>query len=173
LKEICCKNWEKVSLQAYSLSNKKLFLLALFLLFIILIFDFIFSIFLYEDITGYSNQITHPRIITHFIGPVLIAPFFETLIFQVLFFKAGVRLSIPVFYILIVSSVLFSLCHRLNIFDLFFYFLRGVTIFYYYYLLIKKREKAFWYSFLLHSCYNFLIIFPYWVVIYMEEMCNI
>lgn len=88
---------------------------------------------------------------------VLIAPFLETVIFQMLVIEGLSRLKVRPLIAVVVSAVLFSLAHSYSVVYMFAVFPAGLLFGYYYYLL-RTGDKAI--AFLsvaaLHAAVNFL-----------------
>ena len=88
---------------------------------------------------------------------VLIAPFLETALFQMLVIEGFIRLKIRPIVAVIVSAVLFSLAHSYNAVYMLAVFPAGLIFGYYYYIL-RTQDKAI--AFLsvaaLHAAVNFL-----------------
>ncbi len=86
---------------------------------------------------------------------VLLAPLFETLIFQtvpILFLKSHSRLKPWV--IILVSSLLFGATHSYSFAYIFFAFLVGLVLAYSYLIYLEKNVSAFWVVTAIHSLRN-------------------
>ena len=114
--------FEKLLFRVYKLSKWKLILLAL-------IFDsFVLILNLMIDVSTNFNRSDEgddfPRLsfIILFVGPVILSPILETLFFQTLLFRIGKRIPLNDGLVVVISSFIFALAHRLNITDIFFFF---------------------------------------------------
>jgi len=156
--------------QLHTLPKWKLTLLALGVMFVILILNAIISIFGVWGNAENSDDIPVQTFFVGFVSPVVIAPIIETLFFQTFFFRIGKRVSLANGYVIIISSFIFALGHRLNLIDIIFYFLRGIVLNGHYLILKNKQKKAFWPTCLLHATYNFIVVIPYWAITFYERM---
>lgn len=155
----------------YTLPKWKLTLLALASMFIVLILEFI-SVFGDLSNAESSDYTTVKMLFVGFVAPVVIAPILETLFFQTLFFRIGKKASLSNRYVIIISSFIFALAHKLNLIDIVFFFLRGIVLNGHYLILKNRQEKAFWQTCLLHATYNFIVVTPYWGIVCYEKLCG-
>ena len=94
-----------------------------------------------------------------FAAAIVFAPFFETLIFQLLLFFAGEKLRLSNSHIVIISSILFALSHHTSFAYVVVALLSG--LFYnIVYLHIKEKYEtvvAFFFIVGIHAIYNFVV----------------
>ena len=111
----------------------------------------------------FPNQLEHPisetSIYEAFVVVVVLAPLFETLIFQFLFFYGGEKLRINNATIIVLSSILFAVSHHISFAYIALTLLSG--LFYnIVYLYVKERYKvstAFLFVVGIHAIYNFVV----------------
>jgi hypothetical protein len=57
--------------------------------------------------------------------------------------------------------------------DIFFYFLSGIVLYGHYLLLKDRQQKAFWPTCFVHAAFNFIVVTPYWGIVYYEKMYGV
>src|SRR5690554_1863195 len=80
------------------------------------------------------------ELFTKFFSLVVIAPWFETLIFQVLIIEILVRLKLRPYLAVVLAAIIFAVAHSYNIIYIIVVFPLGFVYCYYYYLLRRKDK---------------------------------
>lgn len=97
-------------------------------------------------------------VFTEFLATVILAPFLETIIFQVIVIELLIRLRVRPLIAILTSALLFALSHNYHIFYILAVLPSGILFAYYYYILRKRKGVlfAFLVIALLHALLNLL-----------------
>lgn len=124
------------------LSNTKLFFLCFFLIILLEIpFSYIIGFFDEDALLGFQVDDTPLGVFGDFMVSVLVVPFLETIVFQVIIIELLIWLRAKPLVAIMVSAILFSLAHYYNVYYILAVFPSGFLLSYYYYLL-KIREDV-------------------------------
>ena len=143
------------------LSNTKLFFMCFFLIILLQILSsYIISFFEEDALLGFQVDDTPLGIFGHFTVSVVVLPFLETIIFQVIIIKLFIWLRAKPPVAILVSAILFALAHYYNVYYILAVFPIGFLLSYYYYILIIREDV--WYALLLvtllHALINLLAV---------------
>ncbi|HMP28486.1 MAG TPA: CPBP family intramembrane metalloprotease [Saprospiraceae bacterium] len=97
---------------------------------------------------------------------IFLAPIIETFLFQYLFFTILAKRNMKIGYIILISSLFFSLIHiprNFSILDSFNAFVVGLVFGYAYKIFLLKKEPPFWFIVLIHAGLNFIGILLYYI----------
>ena len=138
------------------LSNTKLFFLCFFLIILLEIpVNYIIGYFDETALTGFQFDDTPLNVFVSFLTLVLLTPFIETIIFQVIVIEFLIWLRAKPWITVMVSALLFALAHYYNVYYILAVFPSGFLFAYYYYIL--RIRKDVWYALLLVTLLHALI----------------
>lgn len=123
-------------------------------------FGFLFNNYEY-DIGGPQSIINASFLGKIFIGSLL-APIFETFVFQYIPIELLDKIKIKKnkdFFVLIISSLFFSLTHTYSLIYVLYTFVMGIFLSYTYILYKKKNFHPFWIVVIIHSLRNTITTF--------------
>lgn len=144
------------------LSNTKLFFLCFFLIILLEIpISYIIGFLDKDALLGFQVDATPLGVFGDFMVSVLMVPFLETIIFQVIIIELLIWLRAKPLVAIMVSSIIFALAHYYNAYYILVVFPSGFLFSYYYYIL-RTREDV-WFALLLvtllHALINLLAVF--------------
>ena len=148
----------KILLDLEKTNRSKLFLVFFLLIFI---YDVLSSIvvnaFFPSTFAHISDEINSYELFVQFFLLMLIAPLFETLIFQVIIIEGLHKFKfIPSAIIVLISAVVFAVAHHYNIIYMLAVFPVGLIFSYYYFILREDKYIAFLSVCALHSATNLI-----------------
>ena len=148
----------KILLDLEKTNRSKLFLVFFLLIFI---YDVLSSIvvnaFFPSTFAHISDEINSYELFVQFFLLMLIAPLFETLIFQVIIIEGLHKFKfIPSAIIVLISAVFFAVAHHYNIIYMLAVFPVGFIFSYYYFILREDKYIAFLSVCALHSGTNLI-----------------
>ena len=148
----------KILLDLEKANRSKLFLVFFLLIFI---YDVLSSIvvnaFFPSTFAHISDEINSYELFVQFFLLMLIAPLFETLIFQVIIIEGLHKFKfIPSAIIVLISAVFFAVAHHYNIIYMLAVFPVGLIFSYYYFILREDKYIAFLSVCALHSATNLI-----------------
>ena len=148
----------KILLDLEKTNRSKLFLVFFLLIFI---YDVLSSIvvnaFFPSTFAHISDEINSYELFVQFFLLMLIAPLFETLIFQVIIIEGLHKFKfIPSAIIVLISAVFFAVAHHYNIIYMLAVFPVGLIFSYYYFILREDKYIAFLSVCALHSATNLI-----------------
>lgn len=142
--------------QLVKLSNTKLFFLCFFLIILLEIpITYVIGFIDQDAFIGLQFGDTPLDIIVEFMLTIVVAPFLETIIFQVIIIEVLIWLRVKSWIAIGVSALLFSFAHYYSLYYILAIFPSGLLLSYYYYIL-RMREDV-WHALLLVTLLHALI----------------
>lgn len=149
-------NLKKINTYFSELSLLKLMIWAIVAnLQISVFFNLIACLFFNNSLNDNVNEFASTK--EEFIAVVIIAPVFETLLFQYSLIELFIKKTNKL-YACLISSLIFALFHLYNLYYFLFAIFTGL-IFAYLYITCRKRNRAIILTMVCHSLYNLIIFF--------------
>lgn len=115
---------------------------------------FLLSFTTYYFFPSYTLEVKNTTILDNIVA-VFLAPPLETLLFQYLIINILQKITkLRLRYIILISSIIFSIVHYSSVYSVIFAFLMGFILAYSYAVYQNKKESAFWVTTLIHALKN-------------------